>query len=368
MLPAVPLLAQLLLAPAAHAQAADKPAKQSIIPTPELGGFVQVWVTAMDQDVDPLTDPASYGDPEDDPGFKVRRARMAMTGRNDTMRYAVDFGYSAPFDAVVREDQGPFVEVVDASAGYRPVKGLWIDGGVMKVPIGREFIMSSSRLPFVDRSLVSEWMVPGRDVGLLLDGSLGDPGELMGRLRTGVFNGNGSLAGDEDPGKLYAVRLEGKVGPGAVYRTWGQVDGFTLGVAGDFFYNDDLGTDELGYGGDILMRVAGLSVLLQGHLSTITPDDDTLVLPGVLADTPRTGAVAMVGYSVWQVEPAVRLSYFDDNGNIDDNGDVAEVMGGVTWHAEEDAIRAGGGYISRLELGGRSFANDSVRVWLQIAL
>ena len=41
-------------------------------PTPV--GLLQVWGTVWDQDVEPSTDPASYGDPEDDIGFKVRRA------------------------------------------------------------------------------------------------------------------------------------------------------------------------------------------------------------------------------------------------------------------------------------------------------
>lgn len=364
LLAGAPALAQ----DAAPAASGAAKAGAGILPAPTVNGFVQLWVTAMDQDVDPLTDPASYGDPEDDPGFKIRRARIGLEGKGSDLRYDIEFGYSAPFDAVGPVDEGPEVWVVDASGGYKVTKGLWVDGGVMKVPIGREFIMSSTRLPFVDRSLVAEWMVPGRDVGVLADGSLGDRKKLMGRLRAGVFNGNNQLFGDDNPGKLWAVRLEGKVGPGSTYSTWGTVDGFTLGVAGDFFYNDDFATDEVGYGGDLMLRVAGLAWLVQGHLSTLTPDDGALELPGVLADTPRTGVVSSLGYSVWQLEPAVRFSYFDDNGNIEDNGDVAEVMAGVTWHGADDALRAGGGYISRLELGGRSFANDSVRLWLQVAL
>ena len=37
-------------------------------PTPV--GLLQVWGTVWDQDEEPATDPASYGDPEDDIGFK----------------------------------------------------------------------------------------------------------------------------------------------------------------------------------------------------------------------------------------------------------------------------------------------------------
>ena len=205
------LISALLLG--ANAQAAD-PAKggdkgglDSMLPKPELTGFVQMWITAWDQDVDPLADPASYGDPEDDPGFKIRRARMGIQGEGAKVRYDIDFGYSAPFDAVSAPDRGPIIEVVDASGGFRPVKGLWIDGGVMKVPVGREFLMSTANMIFADRSLVSQWMVPGRDVGVQVDGTLGDKDKALGRMRVGVFNGNGSLAGNDAHGLLYAARL-----------------------------------------------------------------------------------------------------------------------------------------------------------------
>ena len=141
------LITALLAGPVSWAQDAPTTSSErtasrdSLLPAPKVTGFVQMWVTAMDQDVDPLTDPASYGDPEDDPGFKVRRARIGLEGSGGAVRYDIEFGYSAPFDAVAPVDEGPEVWVVDASGGYKVAKGLWVDGGVMKVPIGREFIM-----------------------------------------------------------------------------------------------------------------------------------------------------------------------------------------------------------------------------------
>ncbi len=64
----------------------------------------------MDQD--PQADGSGYGDPEDDVGFKVRRARIGIAGilddvpiegfTKDDVRpsYSVELGYSAPFDGL----------------------------------------------------------------------------------------------------------------------------------------------------------------------------------------------------------------------------------------------------------------------------
>ena len=52
------------------------------------------------------------------------------------------------------------------------------------------------------------------------------------------------------------------MGPGDTYKTFGKVDGFTFGMAGDFFYNDDLAINTLGLGGDLMLRVAGLALMV----------------------------------------------------------------------------------------------------------
>ena len=77
------LLAAVLGAPTANAD--EGGGAGPAIPAPVVTGFVQMWVTALDQDVDPLTDPASYGDPEDDPGFKIRRARLGLDLRRQVL-------------------------------------------------------------------------------------------------------------------------------------------------------------------------------------------------------------------------------------------------------------------------------------------
>lgn len=361
--------AVLLFASALHAaQAGDA------LPKPKTTALLQAWVTAWDQDEDPITDPAAYGDPEDDPGLKLRRARLGIRSDGEgPLSYELTFGTSAPYDAVLGNGN-PDVGIIDAYAGYEIVKGLTVSGGMLKVPASRDWLISTADHPFGERSVGAQWVAPGRDTGLMLDGRFGKKDALRGRIRAGVFNGNGfttgnfAYFGDNNPGKLVAVRAEGAFGPGNVYKTFGKVDGFTLSVAGDFWSNNDLGTRTLGYGGDMLMRVAGLSLMLEGHVATLSPSNSDIVVPGVLADTPRLGTVALLGYTVGRFEPVIGFSTFDDHRSLDDNGDVAIGQGGVIWHGKDDMLRAGAAYITRQELNGTALQNDSARLWLQFSI
>ena len=70
------------------------------LPKPEVTGLVQAWVTLMDQDTNELADPAGYGDPEDDPGFKLNHARVGVQGADERMVYGVTLGVSSPYDGV----------------------------------------------------------------------------------------------------------------------------------------------------------------------------------------------------------------------------------------------------------------------------
>jgi len=375
-LPLVAALAGLLAVPAVgHAKRGEAKAEGdggAMFPKPEPSVLVQGWATVMDQDVDPLLDPAGYGDPEDDVGFKLRRARIGMGGKSDTIRYDLQFGYTSGFDQV-RPPTSSSIQLIQGDVAYRPIKGLWVTGGYTVVPVSRDFLIGAGDLVLGERAVGSQWMIPQRDMGVMIDGRLGEGGDgFRGRLRAGAFNGNQRLTGDDNPGKLVSVRAEGMVGPGDTYETWGKVDGFTMGAAGSFWHNANLSTDETAFSGDVIIRVAGLAVLGEFISSTIKPTDSDISAPGVLEDTPRVGTIAQVGYSVWRLEPAVRWSSFDDHAELTDNGDVGILEGGVTWHGPKDVVRAGAVYVSRLELsageGATQIDNDSARLWFQLRI
>ena len=371
-MPSTALLPLLLSLSTAQAQPAPPPppppppppapGHSQLVPMPRPTALLQVWVTAYDMDESTQADPASYGDPEDDIGAKIRRARVGVEGEGEHLRYEISVGVGAPYDALTEEDED--VQLVDATVGVSPVQGLWFDGGVMKPPLSREQLMRTSELPLAERAVSSEWLVPGRQAGALVD--WGTDADTRVRLRGGAFNGNGGIFGDDDSGKLFAARVEMAHGPAKTYQTWGPEKGFTLGVAADGYYDWDNATKTASVGGDLILRVAGFHLLAEGRFAQLEPTQSDVEAPGVFAKTTRIGGLAQVGYGIGPVEPVVRFSLFDDDADSDDNGDLAALDVGVTGHLLEDAVRVGGGYVLRLERGGSTIDNDTVRLWLSL--
>lgn len=344
----LPLL--LTLAAPAHAEGLN----------PYLRG--QVWATAYDQDEDTQADPSGYGDPEDDIGFKLRRLRFGFRGDYDDFLFEAIIGMSAPYDGVVEAD-GDF-GVVDVWGGWRPVEPLTLTAGVQRVPFTRDSLMSTGNMVFQEAAVGTFHIAPGRDVGALINYQRSGL-----RVQAGVYNGNNDLLGDDDAGLMYAGRIEYMLGgehvEKAVYRTYGVVEAFTLGVGGGTCYNAELSTSTLGYGGDLLIRAGGLAVLVEGAMANISPTDSTVDAPGVLADTSRLGLMAQVGYTAGIWEPALRYERFDDDLDATDQGDVQLVTAGFTAHIADDHLQAGGGYILRLESADYALRNDTARLWLQ---
>ena len=71
-----------------------------------------------DQDLDPITDPAGYGDPEDDFGFKLRRARIGLVAKEDRVRYDITMGFSSGFDAV-DPPASDSIQLISAEGSYK---------------------------------------------------------------------------------------------------------------------------------------------------------------------------------------------------------------------------------------------------------
>ncbi len=330
--------------------------------TPHL--LVQTWATLYDMDTADQADPAGYGDPEDDIGFKVRRARLGFTGAWGRYDYAMVFGVSSGADPLLSADQNPRVDIIDAWAGYTfgdPGKvTARVSAGSQRVPYGRENLLSTGALVFQERTVASNHLGPFRDAGVLADVRSGGA-----RLRVGAFNGNDSYLGDDDPGLLLAARAEYSQGED-VYSTWGEVESLTLGVAGDFMFNPQFATTTMTYGGDVILRVKGLALLIEGHAAQITPNSDGVTDPSVFATTNQWGGYAQLGYTIGAWEPAARVEIFDDSTAATDNGDLIHVTAGATAHLLDDHLRLGGGYVLRMERGGQSLPNDTVRLWGQV--
>jgi hypothetical protein len=332
------------------------PTAQADAPQPTL--LVQTWATAWDQDQRGQSDPSGYGDPEDDPGFKLRRARMGFEGAEGPLHYGIVVGMGAAPDGMISENEN--VGIVDAYGGWQVHSHLALRAGVQKVPFGREQLLSASELIFQERSVASNHLTPGRELGVVATG-----GSAGLAVSMGAFNGNSSLLGDDNTGVLLATRASFSSGAGATDRTFGHVDGVAWSVGANAFYDADVSTNELGLGADLLVRAGSLSLLVEGLSLELSPANTQVADPAVLGETQRLGATLQVGCTVGDWEPALRAEWLDDDTKADDNGDLLHVVAGVTGHFLEDAVRAGAGFVHRQELGGKSIPNDTARIWLQ---
>jgi len=357
----VAVVATLLITPLHAEDLADS------VPDPVPYAQIHIWATAWDQDSNPTTDPAGYGDPEDDTGFKVRRVRAGVTGEADSWRYRLGTGMTAPYDGLTPRG-GKEMEVESAWIGYKPLDSVWLTAGYQEVPVSREALMSSQELVLAERSVAGEWVAPNRDVGVIMDHQSGD--RIRTRINLGAFNGNESVTGDHNTGLLFAGRAEVVIGPGDVYSTVGAVSETTFAFAFDGWRDDDVATNTTGLGADVMFRHGGLSVSAEGRGVLLAPAGSDLDQPDVLSETKRMGAHGQVSYSPTAfesahggVEIAARFGVFDDDMDVDDNGDVGEVMGGVTWSGYDNHVRFGGGYVHRMEFGGVGVGNDTVRFW-----
>lgn len=343
----------LLLVLSASARAED-PAVEGVTFDPS--ALVQVWVTAYDMDADKQADASGYGDPEDDEGVKLKRARLGISGGFKKWSYQISFGTSAPYDGL-SEPEEP-VEVVDAWIGAEPIRGLDVRVGKGKLPFSRDQLMGAGELVFTERGIASEHLVPDRSLGATVGFGRGG-----GKVTLGAFNAGGDLFGDVSTGKTWVGRLEWDLGKANTYRTWGDRKEFGFGVATNGYYRVGEATDTWAVGGDAILRAAGLSLLVDGVYSHVTPTETTVATPEVWEETDRYGVTGQLSYQVGAFEPAVKASMFVDSTL----GGYSQVLVGGAWHTAEDHARIGVGYELRLE-DQDPVDNDTVRLWAQFKL
>jgi hypothetical protein len=354
---ALPLFLSAGFVPIAHADGG------AALPAPVATGLVQAWVTAWDQDESAVADPAGYGDPEDDSGMKLRRVRIGFEGSDERLRYGVLFGSSAPFDAL---SGGSHMGIVDAYGGLVLMEGLSLTAGLQKVPVSRELLTSAADLALGERAVASEWIAPGRDVGVLATGHFGASGGLRARIHAGAFNGNGDWQGDDNAGKLLAARAEMDWGQGSTMEVLRPAEGLVVGIAADGWLDEGLATSTQGYGGDAVLRYQGTSLLGELRWAELTPTASDVDVPGVWVDTTRAGWAAQITHLVGDFHGTARIDGFDDDTDAEDNGDLMQVCGGIGWAAPDARFRAGAVYVHREETSGAPTANDSARVWMQL--
>lgn len=322
--------------------------------------LVQLWGTLYDMDEDAQGDATGYGDPEDDIGFKVKRARLGLVFEDNGVEAALIAGVAAPYDGLDTKN-GDFT-LYEAKVGYAK-KGLGVSVGEQTVPFSRDALMSSAQLSFTERGLGAEHIAPYHQLGLLGTGEVAGLGVQMG-----VFNSGGGLFGDDNTGKTLVGRVEYTLGERDVYRFWDpKGKGFGLGVGGGGFLTQDVATQTVAAGGDLMVRVAGLSLMGDFAWAQVNPVNSDVATPGVYDGATRMAITGQLSYGIAEFEPAVRLSTYRDS----DLGSWMQIFGGVVYHAKvggrPDMMRVGLGYEHRDE-SEAELANDTARAWLQFSL
>ncbi|MBA2321635.1 MAG: hypothetical protein H0V89_10815 [Deltaproteobacteria bacterium] len=351
---------------------------------------LQVWATVIDQDVSDVADPATYGDPEVDPGFQLYRARAGAAGAFDgpdgigesnAVDFKVWFGVSPAYDVPQASLLGDVstVGLVDAWLRWSVRTGLGdteVAAGVMTVPFNRERLISSTDLLFQERSVGGEWTTAARDTGAVAAQSfeLGD-GALVPRIKVavGVYNGEpDAILGNALPGLMEVGRVEFELGD--AYRTWDPEGDPAFGAGFAARNETDPATDTFTWTGDLLVRAWYVCLLAEFSQQSIALGDTTVLAPGINADTERRGAMGQLSFFVpirddRGVEIGGRYALFDDDVSTVSTGDVSIVHAGATWRSALPGLDLGAGYIHRAEPAEvGAFANDSVRLWTQVAL
>ena len=135
--------------------------------------------------------------------FDVNRYRILLDGRawgDWLFRLQTDLATGS-----LADDEGESELLLDAYVQYArlPLAQLWVGQG--KVGFGRQELIDSGYLQFVDRSIASERFAHGRDVGMALVGE--NPERTYG-YSVGLYKGNGiNQRSDADKDYLAAGRL-----------------------------------------------------------------------------------------------------------------------------------------------------------------
>ena len=187
-------------------------------PTLTLGGYFQGQFDA-----------GAGGDsrfPALDDRFFVRRARLTASG---AVMPDLTYRLQAEFAAGLGSTTGVGVSLTDGFVEWTTLPAARLRFGQFKAPYGREWLVSSTQLLTIERSLASDRLTLNRQVGLAVLGDAHD-----GRLgyQAAIFNGNGrNTTANDNTDYMYVVR--GTATP------WQGARVGTLQVGADAFWSHD---------------------------------------------------------------------------------------------------------------------------------
>ncbi len=333
-----------------------------------LHGRIQAWGGWVGDDA-----LRSNGDSMQQPGFRLRRARLGVEGGfEDWLRFEVEL------DAFDQERTGGPLH--EAYVDFRPIRYVGAVAGFQKFPFSYSETRSSARLAHLDRSLGTYAMAPSSTMGVVV---YGEP--WLGHLRVsaGVFNGlqrkPGFHEGYEPVGVTEGNKFErlsyvGRVDLEPLDPVGSEEADLTgsehprLGLGGAFFYNDGRSIATMGASGYLHFKWYGAHVFGEVLWDRSKPQTNpTSTVNTIPSEVERLSAQGSLGYVWRKLGVAARLEYLDDNRDLETEGDEIVVAGTVTYYAVANFFKAQVEYQHRIERYGRSLKNDAVIAGVQCA-
>lgn len=238
--------------------------------------------------------------------FQIRRLRVTLDahGWGELVTLKIQLAF-APLD----QDPVAPVPLRDAFVTFAPLRDLKIRAGQMKVPFGRQRVVSSGNQQMVDRSIVTGELNVDRDVGVQLfsEDLFGANGVLGYNL--GVFGGDGRNRVSGGYGFLYAGRVAVRPVGGELGDDLEEVDfrgdkpRLQIAASGAFNHQTDRERSTIGevfqtgpwadyahVGADTSFKFAGLSMTGEFFLRRALVDQNTADVEGeLLTDVARSG-------------------------------------------------------------------------------
>lgn len=324
-----------------------------------LGARAQLQIAMLSGD-DTLL---SAGDAAEEPGFRLRRARLGVEAVYDEQFYA-----SVVVDLL--ESEGTALH--EAYVGWES-RWFMAYGGLVKVPMSRSALLSSQSLQHASRPTGVKGIAPFQQLGMNLGAKFWR--ERI-RLTTGFFNGMqredsfaggwtriGPGLGNRFGGFAVAGRLDveplGALGSGASDLDHSRSP--LLGIGGGVLFNRGETIRGLGFSADLAFKWHGFSLLteyLQDFSEpAIEPTEETTQITRVT----RRALVAQLGYAPiagW-LDVGFRFEMVDENTEIDDEGDFFAFGGTVSLFAFEGHLKVQLAYQHRMEREGATLDNDT---------
>lgn len=329
----------------------------------DVHGRVQAMVGMVGEDAN-----VDAGDVLSRDGFRIRRARLGVSGR-----ISEQWLFDLEMD-LIDEDNGGNA-LIDASITWRPCDWGRVRVGAFKPPFSRTLLQSTGHMQFMERpawvnrerATDSHMLDLDREVGLSLGGRVS-----LFFYELGVFNGSpGFSKGDLNDGLMYVLRLgagQGDMGASEADLARGEELRWQLALNG--YLNHDTAAEYRGAGVDLSAKWYGASFHAEALWAKGIPNAATEDVDSLLDESERWGMYAQAGYLLpfdfMDLELAVRFAIMDDQVHIDDEGDQWELTAGVNAYFLGDQVKLMLHYQLRQELEGADLANDLLAAMLQL--